>query len=105
MQNSLASILLAAGLEGLSVKDAEPISGFSGKRCALEHSVRAAWNELFGLFADTPMERPAEDLAWQFVNIFHRAGEKQERKLDDLSDEIRALVRERDQSEIGSGQS
>ena len=101
MQASLASILLAAGLEGLSVKDAEPTQDFPGND-ALEHSVRAAWNELFGLFADTPMERPAEDLAWQFVNIFHRAGEKQERKLDDLSDEIRALVRERDDSEIGS---
>ena len=101
MQTSLASILLAAGLEGLSVKDAEPSQDFPGT-AALEHSVNAAWNELFGLFADTPMERPAEDLAWNFVNIFHRAGEKQERKLDDLSDEIRTLVRERDQSEIGS---
>ena len=59
-------------------------------------------NELFGLFADTPMERPAEDLAWNFVNIFHRAGEKQDRKLDDFSDEIRTLARERDQSEFGS---
>ena len=51
MQTSLASILLAAGLEGLSVKDAEPSQDFPGT-AALEHSVSAAWNELFGLFAD-----------------------------------------------------
>lgn len=34
------------------------------------------------------MEHSAEGLAWQFAIIFHRAGEKQERTFDDLSDEI-----------------
>ncbi len=101
MQTSLAAQLMAAGLETLSVRDAEPSTDIPGAE-ALQHGVKAAWAELFSLFEDTPMERPAEDLAWNLVNIFHRAAEKSERRLDELTDEIRLLVRDRDDSEIGS---
>lgn len=101
MQLSLAAQIEAAGLSGMSIKDAEPSSDIPGP-AALSHSVRAAWTELFSLFTDTPMERPSEDLAWNLVNVFHRAAEKQQRRYDDLADEVRALIRERDDSEIGT---
>lgn len=101
MQTSLAAQLVSLGLEGLSVKDSET-SDAMPTEAAMTHVVSAAWNELFGIFTDTPLERPAEDLAWNFVNIFHRAAEKQERRIDEATDQIRLLLADGDNSEIGS---
>ena len=102
MNTSLAAQLIALGLDGLSVKDPEPGSLDMPSTDAMHHCVRAAWDEIFGLFVDTPLERPAEDLAWGFVNIFHKAAEKQERRLDDATDQIRLLIVDSDSSEIGT---
>lgn len=99
---TLASQLLALGLDSLSVKDPEPGNQEMPSEEAMQHTVHAAWNELFGLIADTPLEQPGEDLAWQFVNLFHKAAEKQERKLDDATDQIRLLLAEDDHGEIAS---
>jgi len=101
MQSSLASQLIALGLDGLRVKDSEPTEAMPSED-ALLHTVTAAWSEMFGIFANTPLERPGEDLAWNFVNIFHKAAEKQERRIDDATDQIRLLIADNDQSEIGS---
>ena len=101
MQTSLAAQLVSLGLEGLSVKDSET-SDAMPTEAAMIHVVSAAWNELFGIFTNTPLERPAEDLAWNFVNIFHRAAEKQERRIDEATDQIRLLLADGDNSEIGS---
>ena len=101
MQTSLASQLIALGLDGLSVKEPEPGTDMPSDDAML-HAVRATWNELFGLFPNTPLERASEDLAWNFVNIFHRAAEKQERRLDDATDQVRLAIADDDHSEIGS---
>ncbi len=102
MQTSLAAQLLALGLDQLNVRDAEPGNQEIPSQDAMCQTVTACWNDLFGLFADTPMERAGEDLAWGFVNIFHKAAEKQERRLDDATDQIRLAIAEDDQSEIAS---
>jgi hypothetical protein len=101
MQTSLSAQLIALGLDGLSVKDSDASEPMPCDD-ALLHTVRAAWEELFGIFANTPLERPAEDLAWNFVNIFHRAAEKQERRIDETTDQIRLLLADDDSSEIAS---
>ena len=101
MHTSLAAQLTAAGLDGLSIKDSEATEPMPSDE-ALHHTVTAAWSEMFGIFAGTPLERPGEDLAWNFVNIFHRAAEKQERRVDEARDQIRLLIAEGDSSEIGS---
>jgi hypothetical protein len=102
MNTSLTAQLIALGLDGLSVKEPEPGTLDMPSEDAMHHTVRAAWNEIFGLFVDTPLERPAEDLAWGFVNIFHKAGEKQERRLDEATDQIRLLIADGDLSEIAT---
>ena len=101
MHTSLAAQLIAAGLDGLRVKDSEPTEAMPSED-ALLHTVTAAWSEMFGIFAGTPLERPGEDLAWNFVNIFHRAAEKQERRVDEALDQVRLLIADGDSSEIGS---
>ncbi|WP_192649666.1 DUF2493 domain-containing protein [Sphingopyxis sp. OAS728] len=52
--------------------------------------------------ADTRIEPDLEDLLWNIVNIFHRAGERVERSLDDNEQLQRKLQREQDGSEIRS---
>ena len=102
MQTSLAAQLIALGLDQLNVRDAEPGTCEIPDSDAMAQTVSACWSDLFGLFADTPMERAAEDLAWGFVNIFHKAAEKQERRLDDATDQIRLAIAENDNSEIAT---
>lgn len=102
MQTSLAAQLIALGLDQLNVRDAEPGNREIPDSDAMAQTVSACWSDLFGLFADTPMERAAEDLAWGFVNIFHKAAEKQERRLDDATDQIRLAIAENDNSEIAT---
>lgn len=101
MQTSLSAQLIALGLDGLSVKDSEASEAMPTDE-AMTHVVTAAWEELFGIFTNTPLERPAEDLAWNFVNIFHRAAEKHERQIDAATDKIRLLLADDDASEIGT---
>jgi hypothetical protein len=51
---------------------------------------------------DTRMEPDLEDLLWNLVNLFHRAGERVERGLDDNEQLQRSLQREQDGSESRS---
>ena len=66
----------------------------------VRHTVAATFAEMLGLFTDTSMASETEDVAWGFVNIFHKAAERQQTKLDRHGDEIRMLLREQDGSEI-----
>jgi ATP-dependent exoDNAse (exonuclease V) alpha subunit len=43
---------------------------------ASEQTLGAVWSDLFALFADTALEADAEDIAWGFVNLFHRAASR-----------------------------
>src|SRR3546814_9907811 len=54
------------------------------------------------LLQDTRIEPDLDDLLWNLVNIFHRAGSHADRKLDDNEQLQRRLQREQDGSEIRS---
>ena len=60
------------------------------------------FDALAGCLADTRIEPDLDDLLWNLVNIFHRAGERVERALDDNEQTQRRLQREQDGSEIRS---
>src|SRR3546814_18687168 len=55
-----------------------------------------------GCLVDTRIEPDLEDLLWNIVNIFHRAGERIERDLDRNEQAQREQQREQDGSEIRS---
>lgn len=60
------------------------------------------FDALAGCLAETRIEPDLEDLLWNLVNLFHRAGERVERALDDNEQLQRRLQREQDGSEIRS---
>lgn len=70
---------------------------------AIHHTLAGVWSDLFAMFAGTALEADAEDLAWGFVNLFHRAASRKSSALDRASDEIRTLLATADGSEIHSG--
>src|SRR3546814_1353921 len=51
--------------------------------CALPISVAEMFDALVSCLIDTRIEPDLEDLTWGIVNVFHRAGERVERELDD----------------------
>jgi hypothetical protein len=57
---------------------------------------------LAACLVDTRIEPDLEDLLWNLVNLFHRAGDRVERSLDDNEQAQRKLQREQDGSEIRS---
>ena len=65
-------------------------------------AVADMFDALAGCLAETRIEPDLEDLLWNLVNIFHRAGERVERSLDDNEQLQRKLQREQDGSEIRS---
>lgn len=60
------------------------------------------FDALAGCLTETRIEPDLDDLLWNLVNIFHRAGERVERDLDDNEQLQRRLQREQDGSEIRS---
>src|SRR3546814_6066827 len=60
------------------------------------------FDALAGCLEGTRIEPDLEDLLWNLVNLFHRAGERVERALDDNEQAQRRLQREQDGSEIRS---
>ena len=67
---------------------------------AVEQTLHAVWSDLFSLFPDTALEADAEELAWGFVNLFHRAAAKRSAAIDRATDEIRCLLASADGSEV-----
>ena len=55
---------------------------------------------LFDLFTDTRLEPLAAEIAWGFVNSFHFVAGKLERREDALGEEIGAMARAPDMSEV-----
>jgi hypothetical protein len=60
------------------------------------------FDALTSCLEDTRIEPDLEELLWNLVNLFHRAGQQVERKLDDNEQAQRQLQREQDGSEIRS---
>ena len=65
-------------------------------------AVADMFDALAGCLQDTRIEPDLDDLLWNLVNIFHRAGGHADRKLDDNEQLQRRLQREQDGSEIRS---
>lgn len=65
-------------------------------------SIADMFDALAGCLVETRIEPDLEDLLWNLVNIFHRAGDRVERALDDNEQLQRRLQREQDGSEIRS---
>lgn len=65
-------------------------------------AVADMFDGLAGCLIETRIEPDLEDLLWNLVNVFHRAGERVERQLDDNEQAQRKLQREQDGSEIRS---
>jgi len=60
------------------------------------------FDALAACLVETRIEPDLDDLLWNLVNIFHRAGERIERSLDENEQLQRRLQREQDGSEIRS---
>src|SRR3546814_16775708 len=60
------------------------------------------FDALVATLQDTRLEPDLEDLLWALSNIFHRAGERLERLLDDNEVAQRRSVREQEGSEVRS---
>jgi hypothetical protein len=67
---------------------------------AIAQTLSAVWSDLFALFPETALEADAEELAWGFVNLFHRAAAKRAAQIDRATDEIRCLIASADGSEV-----
>jgi hypothetical protein len=65
-------------------------------------AIAEMFDALVSCLIDTRIEPDLEDLAWGIVNVFHRAGERVERELDDNERAQKRLQREQDGSEVKS---
>lgn len=94
-------------LEGLSLDQmqigAAPAVDEMPDEDAVAHAITAAWSEITGLLTGTALEQAASDIGWGLVNAFHRAAEREEKRLDTATDRIRLLLAEQDGSEVAAG--
>lgn len=102
MYDSFIAQLAGLDLAGLSIAPAPFNQTDFPTEPAAEQTIAAVWSDLFALFADTALEADAEDIAWGFVNLFHRAASRKSGQLDRASDEIRVLLTSADGSEVHS---
>jgi hypothetical protein len=65
-------------------------------------AVAEMFDALVSCLIDTRIEPDLEDIAWGIVNVFHRAGERVERELDDNEQAQKRMQREQDGSEVKS---
>ena len=102
MPTTLAAQLAALELGHLSVANRPEIdpSLVAPDPDAVTHTLTAVWSDLFALLTDTNLEPEAEELAWGFVNLFHRASIKKASSIDRATDEIRLLVATANGSEV-----
>ena len=102
MYDNLASQLAGLDPASFSIAPAPFNQTDFPSEAASQQVLEAVWSDFFALFADTALEADAEDLAWSFVNVFHRAATRKSAQLDRASDEIRALIASADGSEVHS---
>ena len=69
---------------------------------AIGGAVADIFDALVATLGDTRLEPDLEDLLWSTVNIFHRAGERVQRELDDNADAQKRSQKEQDGSELRS---
>ena len=69
---------------------------------ALQAALTDIFDALVVALGDTRLEPDLEDLLWSIVNLFHRAGARVERDLDDNEQAQKRSQREQDGSEVRS---
>jgi hypothetical protein len=105
MLTNLAQQLAQLELGNLSIQRADrPGSTDLPDEEAVAQTLAAVWSDLFALFPDTALEEDAEEIAWAFVNLFHRAAAKRSAQIDRATDEIRCLIASNDGSEVHSSE-
>lgn len=87
-------------LDQLSIVEAPFSASDFPSEDQISQTLAGAWSDLFAMFSGNALESDAEDIAWAFVNLFHRAAQRKSRDLDRASDELRALLASADGSEI-----
>lgn len=100
MYDSFLEQLAGLDLSGFSIKPAPFNQTDFPCEDAIDQTLAAIWSDLFALFSNTALEADGEDIAWGFVNLFHRAASRKSSQLDRSSDEIRALLAFADGSEV-----
>lgn len=68
----------------------------------VEGAAADTFDAMVAALTDTRLEPDLEDLLWGITNVFHRAGERLERELDDNEQVQRRLQREQNGSEVRS---
>lgn len=68
----------------------------------MEGAMADMFDAIVACLTDTRIEPDMEDLAWNIVNVFQRAGERIERELDRNEQAQKRLQREQDGSEVKS---
>ncbi|WP_048645270.1 DUF2493 domain-containing protein [Nitratireductor soli] len=96
-------------LEELQLHGWRPAEGEPDPRPApddriIEGAVADIFDALIATMADTCLDFDLDELLWSSVNMFHRAVERVERKLDDNEQAQKRLQREQDGSEVKSVQ-
>src|SRR3546814_7099435 len=80
------------------------ISDWSSDVCSSDliaaGAVAETFDALVSCLTDTRIETDLDDILWGVVNVFHRAGERIERELDDNERAQKRLQREQDGSEV-----
>jgi hypothetical protein len=104
MRTTLAAQLAQLELGHLTVQSGAAASTDLPADDAVAQTLGAVWSDLFTLFPDTALEDDAEELAWGFVNLFHRAAAKRSAQIDRATDEIRCLIASADGSEVHSSE-
>jgi predicted RecB family endonuclease len=105
MELNIAEQLEALGLSGKKlIEEAISDGGDVLLPCDAETSqvVTAVWSDLFVMLTGTDLEDDVDSIAWDVVNIWHRAAERRSKYLDRLADDIRLAIGAQDGSEIST---
>ena len=97
-------VLTELQLYGYTPREGDPDPRPCPEDRVIEGAVADIFDALFATMADTGLDADLDDLLWSAVNMFHRAVERIEHKLDDNEQAQKRLQREQDGSEVKSVQ-
>ena len=100
MDNAFTQQLAGLDLSGLSITNSLFAPTDFPTEEAVSQTLAAVWSDLFALFSGTALEADAENLAWAFVNLFHRSAQRKAKELDRAADQVRLLLASADGSEV-----
>lgn len=97
-------VLTELQLYGWRPAEGEPDPRPAPEDRIIEGAVADIFDALIATMADTCLDFDLDEMLWSSVNMFHRAVERVERKLDDNEQAQKRLQREQDGSEVKSVQ-